>query len=175
LRALGDDVNRTLLTVERVSQHCTLTTDALDRLQHPLQVGQLRISALRFGDPRIHALCQALSGFAHLPAGFCHRDLRPRVAALLGRSYSAAQMTYDLRRLRLRSLIQRQPGTHRYRVTSYGLRVTFFYSKLYLRIFRPHTPALAPDGDTLPRALRTAFEQLDAAIERIHQEAALAA
>src|SRR5438309_11641657 len=28
LRALGDDVNRTLLNVERVSHHCTLTTDA---------------------------------------------------------------------------------------------------------------------------------------------------
>jgi hypothetical protein len=175
LRALGDDVNRTLLTVERVSQHCTLTTAALDRLQQPLLIGQLRVSALRFGDPRIQALCQALSSFAHVPAGFRHRDLRPQVAALLGRPYSAAQMTYDLRRLRLRGLIQRQPGTHRYRVTSDGLRVTLFYSKLYLRIFRPHGPALATDGDVFPRALRTAFEQLDAAIERIRQEAALAA
>jgi hypothetical protein len=70
LRALGDDVNRTLLTIERVSQHCTLTTALLDRLQQPLPVGQLRISALRFGEARIQALCQALSGFAHLPAGF---------------------------------------------------------------------------------------------------------
>jgi hypothetical protein len=175
LRALGDEVNRTLLTVERVSQHCTLTTAALDRLQQPLQVGRLRISALRFGEPRLQALCQALSGFAHLPAGFRHRDLRPRVAALLGRSYSAAQMTYDLRRLRLRGLIQRQIGTYRYQLTRDGLRVAFFYSKLYLRIFRPHAPVLTTGGDTFPRALRTAFEQLDAAIERIHQEAALAA
>ena len=175
LRALGDNVNRTLLTVERVSQHCTLTTEALDRLHQPLLIGHLRVSALRFGDPRIQALCQALSGFTHLPTGFRHRDLRPRVAALLGHPYSAAQMTYDLRRLRLRGLIQRQPGTHRYRVTTEGLRVTLFYSKLYLRIFRPHAPALGPDGDMFPRALRTAFEQLDAAIERIHQEAALAA
>ncbi len=175
LRALGDDVNRTLLTVERVSHHCTLTTDALDDLQRPLHLGRVRISALRFGDPRIQALCQALTGFAHLPAGFRHRDLRPRVAALLGRPYSAAQMTYDLRRLRLRSLIQRQPGTHRYTLTSAGLRVTFFYSKLYLRIFRPFAPALDVPADSLPRPLRTAFDQLDAAIERIHREAALAA
>lgn len=175
LRALGDHVNRTLLTVERVSHHCTLTTDALDDLQRPLHLGHVRISALRFGDPRIQALCQALTGFAHLPAGFRHRDLRPRVAALFGRPYSAAQMTYDLRRLRLRSLIQRQPGTHRYTLTSSGLRVTFFYSKLYLRIFRPHAPALESTVDALPRPLRAAFDQLDAAIQRLHQEAALAA
>ena len=45
------------------------------------------------------ALFQALTGFAHLPRGFRNRDLRPQVEALLGRPYSAAQMTYDLRRL----------------------------------------------------------------------------
>lgn len=175
LRALGDDVNRTLLTVERVSHDCTLTTDALDRLQHPLHLGRHRVSALRFGDPRVQALLQALAGFAHLPVGFRHRDLRPRVGALLGRPYTAAQMTYDLRRLRLRALIDRQPQTHRYRLTSYGQRVAFFYSKLYLRMFRPHAPALEPNHDSLPRPLCAAFAQLDAAIARIHQEAALAA
>src|SRR5438874_378088 len=175
LRALGDDVNRTLLNVERVSHHCTLTTDALDRLQRPLHLGRVRISALRFGDPRIQALCQALSGFAHVPAGFRHRDLRPRVAALLGRPYSAAQMTYDLRRLRLRGVIERAVGTHRYHVTPYGVRVTFFYSKLYLRIFRPHAPALEPFSDAIPRPVRTALLDLNAAIDRVYQEAALAA
>jgi len=175
LRALGDDVNRALLTVERVSHHCTLTTDALDRLQRPLHLERVRISALRFGDPRIQALCQALSGFAHVPAGFRHRDLRPRVAALLGRPYSAAQMSYDLRRLRLRGVIERSVGTHRYHVTPYGVRVTFFYSKLYLRIFRPHAPALEPFSDAIPRPIRTALLELNAAIDRVYQEAALAA
>jgi hypothetical protein len=175
LRALGDDVNRTLLNVERVSQHCTLTTDALDRVQRPLRLGAARVAALRFGDPRVHALCEALSAFAHLPAGFRHRDLRPRVAALLGRAYSAAQMTYDLRRLRLRGFIQRLTGTHRYRLTSAGLRVAFFYSKLYLRIFRPHGQALESTADPIPRPLRTAFDRLDLAIARIYQEANLAA
>jgi len=175
LRALGDDVNRTLLTVERVSHHCTLTTDALDQLQRPLQLGPHRVSALRFGDPRVQALLQALAGFAHLPAGFRHRDLRPRVAALLGRPYTASQMTYDLRRLRLRALIDRQPHTHRYRLTTSGQRVAFFYSKLYLRIFRPSAPALEPALDSLPRPLRAAFEQLDAALAQIHQDAAIAA
>jgi hypothetical protein len=175
LRELGDDVNRTLLTVERVSHHCTLTTDALDRLQRPLPIGPTRVSALRFGDARVQALCQALSGFAHVPTGFRHRDLRPRVAALLGRPYTAAQMTYDLRRLRLRGLIQRQAGTHRYRVTSAGLRIAFFYSKLYLRILRPQASAIDDHNDALPRPLRTALDQLAAVIDRIYNEAAIAA
>jgi hypothetical protein len=131
--------------------------------------------ALRLADPRVLAVLQALCGCAHLPAGFRHRDLRPRIAALLGRPYSAGQMTYDLRRLRLRGLIERRSRTHAYVLTSYGRLVPFFYSKLYGRILRPHAPVLAHATDALPRPLRSALEQLDAAIERIYQEAALAA
>lgn len=84
-------------------------------------------------------------------------------------------MTDDLRRLRLRGFIQRLTGTHRYRLTSDGLRVVFFFSKLSLRIFRPHGQALESTADAIPRPLRTAFDRLDVAIARIYQEANLAA
>jgi predicted MarR family transcription regulator len=120
-------------------------------------------------------LFQALTGFTHLPRGFRNRDLRPHVEALRGRPYSAAQMTYDLRRLRLKGLIHRIPKTHRYTVTSYGLKVAFFYAKLYLRILRPNWAALLPEKDQLPRSLRTVLEQLDREIAKLHDEAALAA
>jgi hypothetical protein len=99
------------------------------------------------------ALFQAICGFTHLPRGFRNRDLRTQVEALWGRPYSAAQMTYDLRRLRLKGLIHRIPNTHRYTATSYGLKVAFFNAKLYLRIFRPNWPALLAEDDpfsTLP-------------------------
>ncbi len=175
LRDLGDQVNRKLLEVERVSHQCVLTQDALDRLQQPTVEAGQRASALRFADPRVMALCQAITGFAHLPRGFHNRDLRRPIAALLGRPYSAAQMTYDLRRLRLKGLIHRIPKTHRYTATSYGLKVAFFYAKLYLRILRPEWAALLPATDQLPRPLRAALDQLDAQIRHIHDEAALAA
>jgi len=175
LRELGHQVNRKLLEVERVSHHCVLTQEALDRLQQPTVEASQRVSALRFGDPRVMALLQAITGFAHLPRGFRNRDLRPHVEALLGRSYSAAQMTYDLRRLRLKGLLHRIPNTHRYTATTYGLKVAFFYSKLYLRILRPEWHALLPDNDRLPRSLRAALDHLAAEIQKLHEEAALAA
>lgn len=175
LRALGDQVNRKLLEVERVSHQCVLTQDALDRLQQPTVEAGQRASALRFAEPRVMALCQAITGFAHLPRGFHNRDLRRPIAALLGRPYSAAQMTYDLRRLRLKGLIHRIPKTHRYTATSYGLKVAFFYAKLYLRILRPEWAALLPVDDQLPRPLRAALDQLETQIRQIHKEAALAA
>jgi hypothetical protein len=175
LRDLGEGVNRRLLEVERVSQACVLTQDALDRLQQPTVEAGQRVSALRFGDPRVMAVLQALTAFTHLPRGFHNRDLRPHVASLLGRPYSAAQMTYDLRRLRLKGLIYRLPTTHRYTATPYGLKVAFFYSKLYLRVLRPHWTALLSADDALPRPLRQALDQLDTEIRKLHEEAALAA
>jgi hypothetical protein len=175
LRELGHQVNGRLLEVERVSHQCVLTQDALDRLQRAtVETGQ-RVSALRFGDPRVMALLQALASFTHLPRGFRNRDLRPQVEALLGRSYTTTLMTYDLRRLRLIGLIHRIPKTHRYTAISYGLKVALFYSKLYLRILRPQWNALLPDSDRLPRSLRTALEQLDTEIQKLYEEAALAA
>lgn len=121
------------------------------------------------------ALLQALTAFGHLPEGFRNGALRQRVGALLGRPYSAAQMTYDLRRLRLKGLIHRLPGTHRYTATTYGLKVAFFYSKLYLRILRPQWAALLPEEDNLPRPLRAALDHLNQEIERIYNDAALKA
>ena len=175
LRDLAQAVNRKVLEVERLSHHCVLTQDALDRLQQPTVEAGQRASALRFGDPRVMALLQALAGLTHLPHGFRNRDLRPCVEALLGHAYTPAQMTYDLRRLRLKGLLHRIPNTHRYTATTYGLKVAFFYAKLYLRIFRPHWPALLPDDDRLPRPLRLVLEQLDLEIHKLHQEANLAA
>jgi hypothetical protein len=175
LRELGHQVNRKLLEVERVSHQCVLTQDALDRLQGPTVEAGQRVPALRFGDPRVMALLQTIIGFTHLPQGFRNRDLRPQVEALLGQPYTTAQMTYDLRRLRLKGVIHRIPKTHRYTATSYGLKVAFFFSKLYLRILRPQWNALLPENDHLPRPLRTALDQLDAEIQKLHQEAALAA
>ena len=175
LRDLGDQVNRKLLEAERVSHQCVLTQDALDRLQRPsVEAGQ-RTSALRFGDPRVMALFQAITAFTHLPRGFRNRDLRPHVEALLGHPYSASQMTYDLRRLRLKGLIHRIPKTHRYTATSYGLKVAFFCAKVYLRILRPQWAALLPAQDQLPRPLRAALDHLDTEIQKLHQEACLAA
>jgi hypothetical protein len=84
-------------------------------------------------------------------------------------------MTYDLRRLRLKGLIHRIPKTHRYTATSYGLKVAFFYGKLYLRILRPQWNALLPENDQLPRSLRLALDHLDSEIQKLHEEAALAA
>jgi hypothetical protein len=53
-------------------------------------------------------------------------------------------MTYHLRRLRLHGIIERLPGTHTYRVTSDGIRVAAFYTKVDRRLHRPMLEADHP-------------------------------
>jgi hypothetical protein len=127
LQRLGRHINRWLLDVERVSHNCGLTGDSIQKVvQPPVTEDGQRAPGLKFGDPRVMALWVALSLFTHLIQGFRNRQLRGHVADLLGAepaSYSAAQMTYDLRRLRLKGLIFRPPRTHRYFLTSGSTRL----------------------------------------------------
>ena len=171
-------MNLKLLEIERVSQNCVLNQDELDQLQQPTVQEDQRASALPFGNRRVLALMLALCLLIHLPVGFRNKDLRKHVASLLGLKpddYGTGQMTYDLRRLRLKGLIQRDGGTYRYRMTSHGIRVAFFYSKVHIRILRPGFAALDIQGYAVPRPLRNAFARIDKEIQKICDSAQLEA
>lgn len=49
------------------------------------------------------ALAGALCILLNAVVGFTNRSLRAQVSGLLGGAYTSAQMTYDLRRLRLKA------------------------------------------------------------------------
>src|SRR5213079_2850425 len=79
LREVGFDANRRLLDVQRISHDPAIGEAAFNRLARPLNVDGRRAAALRFGDPRVHALLAALVVFRLLPNGFANRDLRAHV------------------------------------------------------------------------------------------------
>jgi hypothetical protein len=94
----------------------------------------------------------------HLPAvtGFTNKSLRGLVAGHLGQDYSQSKMSYDLRRLRLHGLIQRLPHKNTYVLTSDGIRVAVFYTKLQNRLLRPLLDTDKPPAKIdIRRALRT--------------------
>jgi hypothetical protein len=178
LRAIGRQINAKLLEVERIADGAVPAPSFFERLQLPTlsPTGQ-RVSALRFGDPRAQALFGALCHFGHLPTGFRNGDLRPLVAALLGRnfaSYSAGAMTYDLRRLRLHGVIRRVPRTLRYTLTADGIRAAFVYTTLYRRLRRPHTATRVPPPE-FPSRLDTALRHLDTTLQELWSSAKPAA
>ena len=147
LRQVGFKANRRLLHVQTISHDCALGEDELQRHQRPLEFEGQRASALRFADPRVQALMQALLLFSLSVRGFSNRDLREHLCALLGLDPSQmrpGRMSYDLRRLRLHGLIVRIEGTHRYQLTPHGLRTAMFYCRVYNRILRPGLTMLTP-------------------------------
>jgi hypothetical protein len=159
--------NRRLLTIQRAGQGCAVSTTLFERVALPSLEEGRRTGALRFGDPRTMALAGALCIALNAVAGFTNRSLRAQVAGLLGAPYRSAQMTYDLRRLRRKGLIRRQPRSNTYVLTTDGVRIAVFYTKIYGRVLRPllavdHPPA-APD---LRQALRVIDTHVTTSIER---------
>lgn len=178
LRQVGRHANRRLLAVQRLSHDCVLGEAALGALSRPAVVSGQRVPALRFADPRVMALFGALVLFRLLPAGFTNTALRAHVAPLLGCALHAlprGRMTYDLRRLRLRGLIQRVPHSHRYRVTDQGFRTALFVLKVCARILRPGLAEITTGAPASDGRLRPAFEKLEREIERMCAQAQLVA
>src|SRR5271156_1538843 len=167
LREIGFSANRRLLNVQQVSQDCAICEDAFRQLNEPVVVTGQRASALRFGNAVTQTLLSALLVFRLLPRGFSNRELRDHWAPLMGKAPEAltpGQMTYHLRRLRLHSLIERIPRTHRYRVTDSGWRTALFCTRTYNRILRPGLAQVIPKAALDDSTLRQRFDQLDAAM-----------
>jgi len=177
LRNLGFAANRRLLDVQRISHDCAIGEDTFQRMQRPIEAAGQHASGLRYADPRVQALFNAVQLFCLLPRGFSNRELREHLAPLLGLKpgeMTQGRMTYDLRRLRLHGIIHRIPKTHRYRVTRVGLRTALFVTRSYARILRPGFAAVPLEAHSSSR-IHKALDALDDAAYCICEEAKLAA
>ena len=160
LVAKARQVNHRLLMIERAGQGCAIGSALYERIHQPYVREGQRTGALRFGDTRAMALAGSLCLMIHAVTGFTNKSLRGHVAGLLGADYSANQMSYDLRRLRLHGLIQRVPGTNSYTLTPEGIRVAVFYTKVRQRLLHP----MLADSPSAPVEVRRALAALDKAI-----------
>ena len=178
LRKIGFQANRRLLETESITHDCMLAEQTFQQLNLPRIVQEQRASALRFADPMVQALWNALLVFDRLPTGFCQRDLRNNLAAPLGQPvehFTPGRMSYQLRRLGLHGLIERIPKTHRYRLTTLGFRVAIFCTRTYARILRPGLGLVLPGNSSFPSALRRSFHKLEHEINSWVDKAKLAA
>ena len=170
LQKIGRNINRRLLDVQRMSQNCMMSEESVKRVVQPTTTkdGQ-QAPGLRFGDDRVMALYGALTSFEHLTNGFTNQSLRNKVADLLEPehgTYTSSRMTYDLRRLRLKGMIHRRPGTNRYFVTPYGQKVALFFTKLERCVFRPGFASM-DEKVHVPGPISNAFKTLERSIEKL--------
>ena len=175
LQKIGRQIKRRLLEVERVSHNSGWSGDSIQRgVQPTVTEDGDKAPSWKFGQPGVMALLLALTLCQHLIDGFPNRDLRGLVADLLGvttEQYTAGQMTYDLRRLRLKGLIFRPPRTNRYFVTPYGWKVARRFSRLEARVFRPAMAMFTANDAVLPFPLRQSLDRVDTQLDRLIYDA----
>lgn len=148
--------------MQKAGHDCAISTPLFERVALPsIQQGQ-RVPALRFGDPRVMALAATHCVLVHTVVGFTNRSFCAQVRSLLGGPYTSTQATYDLRRLRLKGLIQRLEGHNRYVLTPQGVRVAAWYTEIHRRLLEP---VLAADKPPAPDELRRALRTIDAAVD----------
>lgn len=177
LRTLGDHINHRVLETEILAHDCGLAPAQLADLVQPTQTptGQ-PAPALKFGQPRVTAVLNALCHFLWTADGLTNAQLRPLIASLLGTSYTTRQMGYDLRRLTRKGLLKRLDHQKRYVLTPYGRRVALFLTKVHARVLRSGLQALDLTFTAqVPPPLRRTFAALDRAIDAHIAEAQLAA
>jgi hypothetical protein len=177
LKEVGFTANRRLLQVERVSTDCFIAEHAFQAVCGPVvtATGQ-HVPALRLDSPTVQALLSTIVVFRLLPVGFSNKDLRSHLAPLLGlepSAMTAGRKTYDLRRLRLHGLIERIPGTHRHRVTDFGLRVASVHPHLRA-VLRPSLAEILDPGE-IASPLRKYLERLEGVLHSVIEEQGLAA
>jgi hypothetical protein len=178
LREVGFPANRRLLHAERLSHDPVIGDDVFAAVTAPAVVGTQRASALPFGSARTQALLAALVVFRLAPHGFRIADLRAHLAPLLGldpAQMTQGRMSYELRRLRLHGLIERIPGSHRYRVTEHGMAVAVVLTRTHARLIRSGLAQLTDPDPPAPSPIRQAFDNLNRHIDRLAQRSHLAA
>jgi hypothetical protein len=179
LRQLGFTANRRLLGVQTIGHDPIRGAKVFTDLTAPVLTDSgTRISGLRFGDTRVHALLQALLIHRLLPHGFTNRELRTLTAPLLDKRFediTAGQMTYDLRRLRAHGLIERIPRSRRYRVTDTGLQHALLFTHAHDHLLRAGLAQISDPSPPRPTALRKAAHAYQTAFNDLAHQAGLAA
>lgn len=166
LREVGFTANRRLLRAQHLSHDPILGDDAFTAITTAVTVGNQHIPGFRFDHPRTQALLSALTVFRLLPRGFTNADLRTHLAPLLGQpNLSPGAMTYDLRRLRQHGLIDRIPGSHRYRVSDLGWRAAHLFTRTYTRFLRPELAHLMTTDPAPTGTIRHCLDRLQTAFD----------
>lgn len=178
LRRIGADTNARFLAALGEGQAGLPDPAILESLVMPTVHDGQRAPGLRFGDPRVMALLSSIAAFAHVMGGLTNRTLREHMTARWTPDYSTNQATYDLRRLRLKGLIERIPTTNTYRVTAHGRSFAIFLTKLATRVIVPTLTdldnAIGPQPP-VPRPLLSAWRDYEQRLDDLIATAGVAA
>ncbi len=138
------------------------------------------MSGVRLDSQRLTWVLAAILQFAHLITGFRNRELRTYLHNRFGLSpdeYTAAQLRYDLVKLRHKGLISKLEGINCYVLTPKGLTQGTAILKLKecLNSTLGEPIGKTPDVGSPQTPLQKGFRQVRAALENLLETVGLAA
>jgi hypothetical protein len=173
-RVMTGSINDRYLAIQQDVLETYIDRRQMARLRQPtITSSGRRTPGLKLDDPRLLAVMQALTCFAHFSRGgrFRSRDLHQRAADALGlttTTYRLVHLRYDLAKLRAKGLVLKVPKTQTYRLTAQGFRICVLFLKLFERVYAPLAAAtlqpVAHDA-VLPQDRRSSLDQLYAAVD----------
>ena len=172
LREVGKQTINRLIRVETLCQDPLVSAERIGAIESAAEVAGRRVSPLPRSNNRVRALFSALVACHLISRGFRNRDLRVRVAHLLGKDpeeITTNQMTYDLRRLRGHGIVTKVEGTHRYEVTEEGLHLALFISRVEQRVYREGLADIF-DDEQFDTRTRKALLHFDKAVEMLMEK-----
>jgi hypothetical protein len=149
--------------------------DVVARLAKPVIQGQTKVSGIKLEQTRIlrllEVLLQGASGHLRQWTTARLRQTLLEDYGLKEKDYTLNQIRYDLRKLRLRGLIERIPHSHAYRFTAKGQKLSILLVQLRKRLYGPIAFGVLhhrPNLDHLPdSAFERAYHKVDRAIDEV--------
>ena len=178
LRRVGQAVNARFLQALGEGSPGLPDAGALQAIVAPTVHDGQRAPGLRFGEPRVMAVLASVASFEHVMRGLTNARLRDHMAHLYDADYTSRQATYDLRRLRMKGLIERVPGTHTYRITGRGRAIATFFTRLAARVLIPvltELETILRPSRRAPSSLVAAWRSYDRELRKVLKEFVAAA
>ena len=153
-----------------------ITSDVLDELPAPSQLGASRTGGIDLNKPRTRAALSAALALSAAPRGFTVAEFTAKVAAMTGQaSYTTRQAAYDLRKLRGKHLTDKPGRSRRYYIPPDAARTITALLTLRDQVIAPilaglHSPrmgrkpkawtAVDRDYEQLRIGMQTLFDDL---------------
>lgn len=143
------------------------TGGELAALAQPGVVGQSHVAGIKLDNERIMSLLALLPRLVRYAEGFRISELKGILDQVSPERHSTSQISYDLRKLRAKKLIERVSGQRRYRVTTQGAAVAAVLPTLAHHLGNSVIGlCLYPTKSPMPEKFRTPLDQCYYRIEK---------
>ena len=146
--------------IQSCVHHATCSRGELAALAKPGSVGRSHTAGIKLDNERIMTLVALLPRLAQYPTGFRISDLRELLCKVTQENYTTPQVSYDLRKLRAKNLIDLSSEQRRYLVNSRGASLAAVLPPLADRLCNSLIGiSLHPTKCQMPEKLKTPLDQ----------------